>query len=88
MGGTNEVASILRRPVAASLSISSVLMAVETCVLIFCRPSRGATSKMRTAAFVEALDVDNGLLARNDEAVHSDSLLRLRSAISLLLSNG
>src|SRR5258706_13511711 len=47
-GETKAVASTAGRPASASFSMSSILIAVGTFVASFCRPSRGATSTMRT----------------------------------------
>src|SRR5688572_14936662 len=49
-GLTKLVASIVRRPVADSRSISSIFAAVGTIAFSFCSPSRGPTSTMRTLA--------------------------------------
>src|SRR5688500_12560572 len=47
-GLTKLVASMVRRPVAVSRSISSIFAAAGTSVFSFWRPSRGPTSTMRT----------------------------------------
>src|SRR2546422_11548832 len=70
-GETKAVASTAGRPASASLSISSIFTAVGTPVASFCRPSRGATSTMRTlrgrlmqAPFLLFLLRTSGLLRR------------------------
>src|SRR5436853_3252341 len=48
-GDTNDTASMRRRPVALSASISRMRSATGT-VASFCRPSRGPTSPISTAS--------------------------------------
>lgn len=48
-GETTDVNSMVRRPVPRSRRINSIFTDVGTGSLIFCRPSRGPTSTIRTA---------------------------------------
>src|SRR5438876_10910780 len=53
-GLTNDVASIIGKPASASIVIKCIFCAVGMSAFSFCRPSRGPTSTMRTAAGREA----------------------------------
>lgn len=53
-GETRDVNSMVRRPAARSREIRSIFVDVGTCCLMFCSPSRGPTSTMRTAGGVDS----------------------------------
>lgn len=65
-GETTDVNSIVRRPVARSRWINSSFTDVGTGSLIFCRPSRGPTSTMRTALVIVIVPVYLGATLRSE----------------------
>src|SRR5271169_3696249 len=64
---TKLVASIVRRPVRVSRSISSVLTCVGTRNFSFCSPSRGETSTILTDDIVRKRRTDEGSRKEDEE---------------------
>lgn len=84
-GETTDVNSIVRSPVARSRWINSSFTEVGTGSLIFCRPSRGPTSTMRTALDIVIVPVYSCAALRSETSIQ-DAARRSISTTSMLSS--